>query len=174
MAGNLKNRADQGEMRDIVERIEKLNGEKESERGTYMQRCAKINERIDQVLEEAKDKGLPKKVVKAVLKARDLERRADAQFDALEADDAELFHDIREALGDFADSPLGAAAVQREESGQDETTAAIVGAIEADEEREKIDAQKAEDAEAFGDDSKVTSIDPKAARANRAKKTANA
>ncbi len=174
MAGNLKNRADQGDMRDFVDRIERCNKDKASAHGVYMKRCGEIQNDINAILDEAKDAGLTKKSVKAVIKVREHEAKAKALREDLEDDDAALFDDIREALGDFADSPLGAAAVERDGAAQDDTTAAIVGAVEADEEREKIAAQKVADAEAFDQPENVTSLDPKKARANRSKAAATA
>ncbi len=127
-----RNRANADEMASFVDKMEELETEKLREKMAYMERCRRIQTQINELLDDAKGQGLPKNVLKAVVKARDLERKADAVMEALEDDAQQIFKDIREALGDFADLPLGAAAVEREEVTDDERTAAIVGAVKDD------------------------------------------
>ena len=90
-----------------------------------MAECAKISGRQKSLVDDAKGAGLNGKVLRATVKQRALERKAEAVFDDLEDDDAELLRDIREALGDYADLPLGAAAV----ASDDERTSAVVKAV---------------------------------------------
>lgn len=123
-----RNRANPSEMASFVDEYEKLEREKLQEKMAYMERCAKISARMKDVLEDAKSQGLKGNVLKSVVKARAYERKAAAIEEALEDDDASDFKDIREALGDYADLPLGAAAVDRD----DERTAAVVKAVKAD------------------------------------------
>lgn len=131
-----RNRANSDEMASYINRLEELDDELMREKMAYMERARRIQENKKQVLDEAKDAGLSKKAVKAVVKVRDLERKAEAAREDLEDDDAAVFDDIREALGDFADSPLGAAAVKRE----DDTTNAVIDAVQGDlSEEEKSD-----------------------------------
>jgi len=121
------NRATPDEMATFVDQFEELENEIASERGIFMSKCKAIRERQRELLDDAKSQGLPKNVVKAVVRARELEAKASAVLDGLEDDAVQVFKDIREALGDFADSPLGAAAVKAEGE-QDPATAAIVKA----------------------------------------------
>ncbi|CAH2399148.1 hypothetical protein [Mesorhizobium ventifaucium] len=100
-----------------------------------------INDDQKEILEDAKKHGVNKGVIRAIVDAQKLKRkaeamieRADGKVDGLEDDDREFAVDIRQALGDnFASFGLGAAAVQREEGHdddkQDETTAAVVAAV---------------------------------------------
>jgi uncharacterized protein (UPF0335 family) len=118
-------------MASFVDKSEELEKEALREKMTYMERCRRIREQQKDLLDDAKGQGLPKNVVKAVVKARDLERKIEALQEELEDDAAQIFKDIREALGDYADLPLGAAAVAREEDG-DERTAAVVNAVKND------------------------------------------
>jgi uncharacterized protein (UPF0335 family) len=112
-------------MASYVSSIEDLDAEALQEKMAYMARCAKIMERKNAVYDDAKDHGVVTKVLKAVVKARSYERKAAAVEEALEDDDGQLFIDIREALGDYADLPLGQAAV----ASDDERTKAVVNAV---------------------------------------------
>ena len=80
-------------------------------RGEYMQRCKNVRERKADWMEQAEAAGIPRSGLKVELKRRDLARKiktleADAGEEVVETADM-----IREALGSFADMPLGAAAV---------------------------------------------------------------
>ncbi|TIN76748.1 hypothetical protein [Mesorhizobium sp.] len=99
-----------------------------------------VNDDQKEILEDAKKHGVNKGVIRAIVDAQKLKRkaeamieRADGKVDGLEDDDREFAVDIRTALGnDFAGFGLGAAAVEREEGDddkQDETTAAVVAAV---------------------------------------------
>jgi len=122
-----RNRATPSEMASYVDEFEKLEKEKLDRKMAYMAECAKISARQKDLCDDAKGGGLNGKVLRATVKQRALERKAQAIEESLEDDDAELLRDIREALGDYADLPLGQAAVNRD----DERTAAVVGAVKA-------------------------------------------
>lgn len=126
-----RNRANADEMASFVDKYEELEKEALREKMTYMERCRRIREQQKDLLDDAKGQGLPKNVVKAVVKARDLERKIEALQEELEDDAAQIFKDIRDALGDYADLPLGAAAVAREDEA-DDRTAAVVNAVKND------------------------------------------
>lgn len=94
-----------------VGRIENLHKDLDTLRGKYMSECKVVREDIKVVLDEAKDDGFPKKSLKAVVKTRELERKAKAcREDLADIDDMDKFDLIRDALGDFADTDLGRAA----------------------------------------------------------------
>ena len=81
-------------------------------RGEYMQRCKTVRERKADWMEQAEAAGIPRSGLKVELKRRDLARKiktleADAGEEVVETADM-----IREALGSFADMPLGAAALE--------------------------------------------------------------
>ena len=92
---------------DFTHRVENLYDELASEKGEYMNRARQIRESIARVLVEAKDAGIPKKEFKTVIKARQLENRLEHLRDDLEPDEVETFDQIRHALGDLSDLPLG-------------------------------------------------------------------
>jgi uncharacterized protein (UPF0335 family) len=115
-------------MASFVDEYEKMEAEKLQRKMAYMAECAKIAGRQKDLIDDAKGQGLNGKVLRSIVKARSFERKAEEVFDTLEDDDANLFKDIREALGDYADLPLGQAAVAND----DERTAAVVNAVKAD------------------------------------------
>lgn len=109
-------------VKKLVQQIESGFADLEIERGTYMQRCKAVRGRITGIFEDAKGLGIPTAELKAVIKTRRFEAKASAAREALEAEEREIFDNIREALGDYAETPLGAAAVEAAES-QEETQA---------------------------------------------------
>ncbi|UDF29337.1 UNVERIFIED_ORG: hypothetical protein LHK14_17765 [Roseateles sp. XES5] len=126
-----RNRANPEEMASFIDKYEQLEQECLREKMAYMERCRRIRAQQKELLDDGKTQGLPKNVVKAVVKARELERKVEALMEELEDDAQQVFKDIREALGDYADLPLGQAAVSREET-DDERTSAVINAVKAD------------------------------------------
>ena len=95
-------------VKSFVARIVTLQGDLASMKGSYMAECKSVRGDITTVLDEASDKGIPKKALKAVLKIHALEKQAEAaREDSGAADDIDM---IRHALGELADTPLGQAA----------------------------------------------------------------
>ncbi len=94
----------------FVSEIERHLDQIESYKGEHMQRCQSVRELISEVYDRAKDSGLPKQELKAVIRARTLEAKAKAARDDLEdMERRETFDQIRLALGDLSELPLGAA-----------------------------------------------------------------
>jgi uncharacterized protein (UPF0335 family) len=134
-----RNAASDEAIKDYVAKYEAMEAEKLSSKMSHASVCAKISARQKDLLDEAKSAGVNKKSFKAVIKVRDLERKVEAARDELEDDEASTFDDILSALGNFADLPLGQAAVAKGKKAkaakageQDATTAAIVDAVKAD------------------------------------------
>ena len=98
-------------IRGFVSEIEQEFDKLASEKGAFMERCKVIRSRIDDVYKSAKAVGVPKTPLKAVVKTRKLERDLkDIRDDLEDIDERDKYDLIREALGDFASSPLGQAA----------------------------------------------------------------
>jgi hypothetical protein len=76
-----------------------------SERGAYMQRCRQIREGIAAAYDAAKDKGILKRQLRALVKERDCERKLRAVRADLEADEVEHFDLLKDKLGDLASAP---------------------------------------------------------------------
>lgn len=103
---------DRDETQGFVDRIENLHADIATIMSEAMTRCRAVHEDLKIVYQEAKDEaGLPKKVLKKVVKARLLEAKAQRVREDLESEDQDSFDRIRQALGDLADLPLGAAAL---------------------------------------------------------------
>lgn len=85
-------------------------------RGEYMKKCRDVREIISDIMDRAKDAGIPKKEFKAFLKQQELRAKAEAVIEKLEEDEQEIFEMIREAIGGLADTPLGQAALNRAEA----------------------------------------------------------
>lgn len=95
------------------QRIESLHADLATEKGESMARCRAIHLDIDEVLKEAKNAGIPKKEFKAVIKKRTLLAKAEAIRADMEGESENTFDQIEIALGKFAETELGAAAVQK-------------------------------------------------------------
>jgi len=102
-------------LQDIVSRLDELDATLASEKGKYMKRCREIAEERKGIMTEAKARGIPLKPLKTELKIRKLSHKIEEMRSELEPDDMDQAVLIREALGDYADLPLGAAAVAANE-----------------------------------------------------------
>jgi uncharacterized protein (UPF0335 family) len=84
----------------------------------YMTKCKGPHGDIKSILDEAKKAGVPKASLRAVVKSRELERKAVKQRAELGDLDLQDKYDlIRHALGDLADTPLGQAATPPQPAG---------------------------------------------------------
>ena len=99
---------DEAIVEGIVARLEGFVDELATERGEYMNRCRQIRGDIKDAVQAAKDEhGIPKKALRTVIKRRALLAKVEDLETELEADDQTAFRQLRVALGDFADLPLG-------------------------------------------------------------------
>lgn len=96
-------------LRDIDEADTQL----ASLKGEYMAECKGPRESIAAVFQTAKDKGLPVRAFRALVKNRRLDRQMSSNVDRLESDDQANYDALVIGLGDFVDLPLGQAAVRR-------------------------------------------------------------
>ena len=97
----------QAAVRNVEERYVDL----ASERGSYMLKCRRIREGMANDYEAAGNRGISKKLLKKIIKERELERRIDALTIDLEPDERSELEMLVEKLGDFGNSPLGKAAL---------------------------------------------------------------
>jgi proline dehydrogenase len=112
---NEKNAPSEDDVQAAVGNIEQGYAELLRERGIYMQKCRKIREAIANDYEQAADHGISKKLLKKIVKERELERRIAGLTDDLEPDEINEHQMLLEKLGEFANTPLGSAALQRAE-----------------------------------------------------------
>ena len=98
----------------VVKEAERIEAEIASAKGAHMKFCQKKREEIAGVIKDAKaEHGIPTKELKAVLKRRKARQKMEELRDRLEADQQDTLDQMEHALGDLADLPLGAAAMDR-------------------------------------------------------------
>jgi hypothetical protein len=110
------NGPDDTDVQAAVQNIEQRYVELASERGVYMQKCKRIREGMASDYDDAVNKGIAKKLLKKIVKERDLERKIYALGDDLEPDEVSEIEMLKEKLGEFANTPLGKAAMAQAES----------------------------------------------------------
>lgn len=84
-------------------------------KGEHMQRCKVIQEHIKDTKDRAKESGIPRKALNALLSKIDLEAKIDGLTEGMEEDDEIAFEALEVAFGDFADTPLATAALDKAE-----------------------------------------------------------
>jgi hypothetical protein len=80
---------------------------------TYMTKCKTIRQNKAVQYDHASDQGISKKLLKTKVKERSLERRIDDLTSDFEDDERSEYQMLSEKLGEFADTPLGTAALAR-------------------------------------------------------------
>lgn len=107
------NSPDNEDVQAAVRNIEDHFADLASERGTYMLKCRRIREAMAADYEKAGSRGISKKLLKKIVKERDLERKIEAVTADLEPDERSEYDMLIEKLGEFVNTPLGAAAVAK-------------------------------------------------------------
>ncbi len=110
---NESNTPDDEDVKAAVRNIEERLSDLASERGVYMQKCKRIREGMANDYETAGNRGISKKLLKTIIKERELERRIDGLTLDLEPDERSEREMLVEKLGEFVNTPLGAAAMER-------------------------------------------------------------
>jgi hypothetical protein len=105
------NSPEEEDVRAAVSNIEQCFTELASERGSYMSKCRRIRDTMASHYDEAANKGIAKKLLKKIVKERELERKIDALTIDLEPDERSELEMLVEKLGEFANTPLGQAAM---------------------------------------------------------------
>jgi uncharacterized protein (UPF0335 family) len=100
-------------VQSVIKRIEALNDEKDSARGRYMNQCAKLNERINAIIDEGSRKGIPAKGVRAAVKLRAKNAKLLGELNKHEAEEREVIQTILQVNDDPNDLPLWKAATAR-------------------------------------------------------------
>jgi len=95
----------------FLESIDGLDDELAALRGEYMNKCKGPREGIKETMSEIKDAGHNMKAFRVLLKKHRADRAHALRVDMLEVEDAE---DLQRMLGEFGNTPLGAAAIDRQ------------------------------------------------------------
>jgi uncharacterized protein (UPF0335 family) len=103
---------------NYVQRIEQLHDDIATLQAENAERCQNIREDIKEVYHDARAAGLAPKPLKALIKVRELSRKAHAVRKKLDLDQRAEFEQLVEALGEFAETPLGEAALSAAEPTQ--------------------------------------------------------
>jgi hypothetical protein len=109
--------------RDELERyllaIDREDDTLDSLKGEHMAACKGPHSRIKETLAAAREAEINMVAFRAILAKRRAERKQAKRIAELEPDDANSYELMREALGDFGDTPLGQAALNRSKPRQD-------------------------------------------------------
>jgi uncharacterized protein (UPF0335 family) len=99
--------------KSFLDRVLNLYGDLNTERGTYMRQCKDIREDMAAIFDEAKDKGIPMRALKGAVKKRLLEMKIEKIRDDLDGEELDNYDMVLQALGDYGDTPLGRAALDK-------------------------------------------------------------
>lgn len=103
-------------LKRFVTDIERHHDTIASYKGEHAQRVKSIQELIGEVFDRAKDAGIPRRELKAVIKERRLLVQIENIREELEEDQQETLDQIKHALGMLGDLPLGDAALKRSQA----------------------------------------------------------
>jgi len=108
-----------------LKEIDRYDDELLSLRGSYMEECKAPRERIKEVITSAKDAGINPVAFRNALKAHRDERAQEKRIAALDMADRADYETIMEALGAYADTELGQAAIDSAKRLHDENQAVL-------------------------------------------------
>jgi hypothetical protein len=91
--------------------IDAADDELASLRGSYMSSCKGPRGTIREIKDSAREAGFNMKAFAVILKGHRAERQQDRRIAELEGEDIDAFQEMEQALGAFADTPLGEAAL---------------------------------------------------------------
>ena len=111
-----ENSPSDGHVKEAVQNIEESYRKLDTERGIYMNKCKSIRGEMKEFYSDAANLGIAKKLLAKIIKERQYERKIDALTADLEPDERSELEMLVSKLGEFADTPLGAAALAAAES----------------------------------------------------------
>lgn len=111
----MSNSFDQEAAQAIVEEIESVFEKIKSSQGRHMKYARECRDEIKEIYKSAKEDGLPEDVIKGLLKIRKANQEIHDVKYGMSPDYKPIFKPLAEALGKFADSPLGMAAADAEQ-----------------------------------------------------------
>jgi hypothetical protein len=99
------------ELKGFLSEIDRHDDELATLRGSYMAECKGPHEAIREILTAVRESGTNMKAFRVLLKGHRNARKQAARVAELETEDAQDYETMVEALGEFADTPLGSAAI---------------------------------------------------------------
>lgn len=101
-------------LKGYLEEIDRQDDELLTMRADYMNACKGPRGIIAEIMASAKEAGINPKAFRELLRKHRADRLHDRRLDDLDLADLSDFKNMKEALGDFIDTPLGQAAIERE------------------------------------------------------------
>lgn len=98
-------------VQEAVAAIEQHYAELDTAKSNYMTACKTIRNNMANKYDDAANRGISKKLLKLKIKERDLKSKVVKVTKDLEYDERSEYDMLSEKLGEFADTPLGAAAL---------------------------------------------------------------
>lgn len=105
------NEPDAEDVGTVVANIEALNDQLATMKGEYMKACRVVREEQKAEYDTANGRGIRKKLVRSIIKERELDRKKAALKADLEDDELSERDMLLAKLGDFADTDMGRAAL---------------------------------------------------------------
>jgi hypothetical protein len=102
-----------GGLENYLRAIDEQDDALDTLRADYMNDCKGPRGRIKVTMSEIREAGINIVAFREILSERRAERRHQKRLGALEDDDLHAYEDMERALGEFADTPLGEAALDR-------------------------------------------------------------
>jgi uncharacterized protein (UPF0335 family) len=96
---HMSNQVDKEALSEAVKKILEVETVIESDKGSYMSKCATNREKIKEIKQDARDNGVPTKELNAVLKRKKLMDQVKAVVSNMDDDEAELVDQMELALG---------------------------------------------------------------------------
>jgi uncharacterized protein (UPF0335 family) len=99
------------QLKGFLDEIDRHDDELASLRGSFMAQCKGPHEAIREILTSLRESGTNMKAFRVMLKGHRNDRKQAARVAELEIEDAQAYETMIKALGEFADTPLGSAAI---------------------------------------------------------------
>ena len=101
------------QLKGYLEEIDSADDKLLQLKAEHMAACKGPRKRIKETMGEAKRDGVNMASFRTIVAAHRAERKIEERIAALEADDKADFESMQQALGDYGDTPLGAAALAK-------------------------------------------------------------
>jgi hypothetical protein len=113
------------QLKSYLDEIDAADDELASLKGDYMQKCKRPRGRVKETIATAKDAGINTKALRAVIADHRAKRKQERRVADMEADDADDYAAMQDALGAFGDTELGRAALDKAKRRGEETLAGL-------------------------------------------------
>jgi hypothetical protein len=100
-------------VQEAVAAIEKVDADLLAARIEYMKQCKELRNNKADEYDNASDRGISKKLLRTKIKERELKAKAAKLTAKFQEDERSEYQMLSEKLGEFADTPLGVAALAR-------------------------------------------------------------